>query len=527
MSIVQNTVSEIGDVLLIHPTNPVTGLSALSGFTDVVGGEIGTRFFTKEFRWSVNGFIWTSWIELTDLNLQGLSLTETNPFYIQYRYTRAGTDPTGFLTFTSIALSGTYVDLNCGPVFANSIFSEFFTCCCSQELLGWCENVLEKLYKQGLVPKYITRGDETGTADEDYLAFWRAVACYFAIFVRYARVFEDYYDTKRILGIFLEQRDMVLCRDESLAQLQFLASNYLTEIGRRGTQSSFAKTTNNSPSILGEVSRLICRGDTDEYIHTISQKQYVGLNVGNGSPMYRGVDHDPAFWRGYEVDPGLTTEANYPTIGSGHSFGSDQCVLPAGAGFGSNSVAGPDGTSGAIIVSPNLDYYIELVIQCAAADSDNLTVGVLGLNAGEILLPGIDGSAASLYYIQGESVPIGNQTYRFRFHIYNASESQQTTAQATLDGGTGVHKQMTSAVAKLIPIVRVTDEGVGNDSSWTVIEYKFGVLRTPYSRGFIHTSKILELFLKQNNTILTNQEVTQVLRDKFVPYNTALIANYL
>ena len=55
MAVVNNTASEIGDVLLMRATIPVSGLIALTGFIESVVGETATRFWIKEFRYAIDG----------------------------------------------------------------------------------------------------------------------------------------------------------------------------------------------------------------------------------------------------------------------------------------------------------------------------------------------------------------------------------------------------------------------------------------------------------------------------------------
>ena len=88
MAIVENIASEIGDVILIRDSVPIVGLVTLASFTDSVVNETGTKFFTKEFRYSTDGINFTTWIELTNPNIAAVNVTPTSTFVTEYRYIR-------------------------------------------------------------------------------------------------------------------------------------------------------------------------------------------------------------------------------------------------------------------------------------------------------------------------------------------------------------------------------------------------------------------------------------------------------
>jgi len=242
MAIEQNISSEIGDVILIKGNIPLIGLISFTAFADTLIGETGSKFFTKEFRYSLDGINFTTFQELTVPNITAISVNPTDFFFIEYKYTRAGTDASGTLRFIDNTLSAVFADLVCGPTYEKSIFNQFFSCF-DQKILLWCLNVLEKTYKPGIIPKYITR-DKNGNVnriDEDFLAVWKAVTCFFAIIVQYARIFQDFSTFDRILKEYLIQKGLFICLDQNTEELLFLMKNYYRAINERGTKGVITK----------------------------------------------------------------------------------------------------------------------------------------------------------------------------------------------------------------------------------------------------------------------------------------------
>ena len=144
--------------------------------------------------------------------------------------------------------------------------------------MRWCIAVTEKMYKLGIVPRYITRGDECNVngEDRDYIDFWKAICCFWAIIVAYARKFETFHNNKVLLLKYLEERGMFVCENMDLTDLQYLMEYYYDEIRHRGTQMvGLAKGTdvNGVPKpVDGEILRLMCYDpECDEFLFAVSE----------------------------------------------------------------------------------------------------------------------------------------------------------------------------------------------------------------------------------------------------------------
>jgi hypothetical protein len=123
MAIIENTSTEIGDVIVIKSEIFNEGISTLESFVDITEDETGTRFFDRRFRYSIDGGVnFSDWFELSFVNINGLEVdgSISNSFVIEYNYQRAGTDATGTIAFNSVALTGAV-----RPSAFGKIFKEF------------------------------------------------------------------------------------------------------------------------------------------------------------------------------------------------------------------------------------------------------------------------------------------------------------------------------------------------------------------------------------------------------------------
>ena len=101
MAVTGSSTDSNGDQLLVSLQTPYENVTEVLGFTDSITGEDTSCYYTKDYRWGIDGVTYSDWVPLTDVNLQTLVLNPVNKFWIEYRYTQVG-DCT--LTFNSIAL---------------------------------------------------------------------------------------------------------------------------------------------------------------------------------------------------------------------------------------------------------------------------------------------------------------------------------------------------------------------------------------------------------------------------------------
>lgn len=134
-------------------------------FTNFALNEVSTtsRYFKKEFRYSTDGGLnFTNWMDLNNVNVQNIVVSRRDLFVTEIKLTRQGLNATGELVFNSLNIGGIYKELPY-KIYGKTIFNDFFTVN-DVGVIGWQLNVLEKLYKDGIMPWYMER--DTG---EEYL----------------------------------------------------------------------------------------------------------------------------------------------------------------------------------------------------------------------------------------------------------------------------------------------------------------------------------------------------------------------
>lgn len=373
MAISGNISNQQGDSFLIETTVPIVGLIALSDFIDTTTGS-----FYKEFRYATDGINFTSWYELTADNLAAVSVQASDNFLIEYRYTNLLNSEA---TFTDIEVSGSFSSITCGKTYQASIFNEFFGCT-NTEVLQWCINVTGKLYKDGIVAKYVTRGDEANIngIDRDYVDFWRTVACVFGYAVVFARQFQNFRTSERILDAYLESRGIIFCDSNTETEKNYLVEKFFDEIRQRGTNRIYKTKIENNSTVDGELLRSICYDTDDEFIFNLHLPHTVGWSVGNSSPLFRSLEGQEGVNKSYETTEDFVDLDLYPTFGNG-----TQAILTDGdkdvysilnvpdteiAGIGDND------TAFAINVDSGLDYEFCFFVRQPVAEA-NLTFGLL------------------------------------------------------------------------------------------------------------------------------------------------------
>lgn len=292
MAVIGNTLSNIGDVIYIHSQGAVSGNLNLTGFTDVLIGETGTRFFVKTFRYSTDGVNYSTWLSLTNPNVALIVGTIPGLIFFEFRYERGGSDITGLLEFQSIQLNGNIIiQIHDNTTTLESIFQDL----ANNDALtaAIANNLLLKIYKSGILPKFIERGE--GVDDTDFVSFWNAI-CYFLAYVSaFSNEFDNILYKRKYLIEYLKQRNIAFCEHTTtFSDLQFLSKNFYDEIRKRGTQliyrhksidvnSLFLKFegVNNSTIFLEETGKTVtpfggAKISTDDYVSAPSSGLFNG-----------------------------------------------------------------------------------------------------------------------------------------------------------------------------------------------------------------------------------------------------------
>ncbi len=203
------------------------------------------------------------------------------------------------------------------PAYSRSIYAQFF----EQDnaaVVNLAENFMEKLYKNGIVPKYIQRGKNNSAngEDVDYISFWTAVSYYFAWSVVYSRQFLELEDNRELLYDYLVNKGMGVNPDSNIEELQYVMRNFYDEIRKRGTVNVFKQFNAEPDDVLtnGEFLRLIGYKETDEFKYVMTSPIHFGWCIGRCSPLYRGTGMDYQLIKGYENTEDLISLDEYPLL---------------------------------------------------------------------------------------------------------------------------------------------------------------------------------------------------------------------
>lgn len=286
-----NRIYNIGDTLVITVKPKQKGTAIITSFEDSFIGLAEEKKIHRDYRIIEDDMFYTDWVELTNDTINGKELKQNN--YIQVRYTRYGTDLSGYIEFQNIVFNGDFnPEVINSPILDNSIFADIAW---SEETEALAKNLFKKLYYRGILPMYILRGDNRSVdEDKDFITLFYSVAKYFAIIIRFFKRFEKFYDDEKLMLEWLRQNEIQF--DEStikLTQLQFLAHHLYDEIRKRGTTMIFKRqgdvVSDKEIEIDGEFIRLIRSKRSDELLYENIPFKKLGWCLGNSSPLYRGT----------------------------------------------------------------------------------------------------------------------------------------------------------------------------------------------------------------------------------------------
>ena len=554
MAVVGNTCSEIGDVMIVTMDTPITGVRQINNFTDNSVGETATRFFEKKFRYSLDGGLNFNPEGYLDLNPTNLSVIVIDPSYdliVEYRYERAGTDTTGLLEWSETTLSTSSYSYVSGIAFDNSVFRYFFETSYQPSMLSWSLNVLEKLYSPGILPQSMTRNENQNIdqEDRDFIDFWRAITHYYALFVCYARAFEDFRNNQQLIVEYLRQRGIYVCESQTLADLQYIQENFWDEMRHRGT-AMIAKKKGDDISgtpkpVDGELLRLLCYNDEcDEFLFGISEFDSIGWVVDRWSPLWRGLTHQAQFTKIYERTQKVSDLTKYPLINAGDvAIVSDSDAgipvmsitsVAAGDSSGIGTRNGNYNADFATNVDPSLPYELSFVVKSDVTSGDvKLTVGLFGYTS--------DGTATSFQAMDTASlvdqdIAIDevelNDGYWHKIsvilHPFNSAfDSDPNYRLPNINAGTNLRFKSEST-CKVIPRI-VLDNTSGGSSSGEMRIYgmRFAPAYTEYSTGFVNTANFLQTWTKNNQGNYTDSQIETIIKNELIPYTVTLQNNYL
>lgn len=488
----------IGDVIYVK-SDPVVGVIALTAFTENLSGVTITEFFlTKVFRYTLDGINWSEWVVLTTPNITSLAFDSKDSLIFELAYKK--NTPLPSLDIVGVDFIST--DSPTGYIeeyFRNSIFANYFNSS-DLEVLRWYINVLQKVYKRGILPNYIDRLDDF-KSDEDFIIFWKSIAKFFSYFVIYARKYQKFYEVESLLEEYIEQRGLKTSIYNDLVDLQYLMKNYYHQIFNRGTIHIVDDTSiDNAIEVDGELLRLIYYKYTDEFLFNLHKTEHFGWNLGNSSPL----------WRGLQQNQNLHKKQIYI----------DSSSIDAKIKVDSS-------------LTYTLNFFIELPVNKV------LRVRMWGYDKDDNIVTLIDYKTGidSIHSCMLEDVPLqrDDKSIFFQGIVYGVGKIPYINGTTNLNQGSHlIFKQSVVAVKIAVELVDFADLVLAYNLR-TVSDYtNFGVLDfenksycfypsfTNYSHGIIQVYNWVSCWLKNNNQQYSLHEIKQFIRKYLIPYNSHL-----
>ena len=552
MAVVENTSSEIGDVIFMKTENAVTGLTSITGFTDSTVGETAERFFIKKFRYSLDGglnYNQESYIDLTSQNLLSIPVDPTYDVFFEYRYERGGTDDTELLTWNFTSLNTVNIPLINGPVFDNSVFKNFFETYYHPAVVEWSLNVAEKLYRPGILPLSMTRDESQNInqEDRDFIDFWRTVTHFYSLLVNYARSFESYRENQLLLTDYLRQRGVFICDNQSIVDLQYIQENFWDEMRHRGTllitKPKGTLINGNEKGVDGELLRLICyRIICDEFLFSISEFDTIGWVVNRWSPLWQGISHQQQLNKIYEKLENPSDLSKYPLISQSNvSLVDDLDVgnviridsVPSGNISGIGVALGAFDEDFAINVDSGLTYELSFLVKVSGDNNSPLTIKIHTYNQNGI--PTIPLQVDTVDFIESVTILdqvnlIKNTFVKVSVLIFPSTQefiNEDNIKKPNILVGSNL-KFKSNQTCKIIPEIILDNTSGGQVSG--ILEI-YNILLTPscteYSTGFLNTKDFVQTWIKNNQGAFTNENIEQSMKSFLLPYAITLKNNYL
>lgn len=506
MIIVGDLITTEAQTIYVRNSIPGVRLTSLVSYSETTIGETLTNFFTKNFRYSLNGGVtWEDWQELNDNNLLSLSINFYDELTLEYSYLPTGTSTSG-LVFISNQLTVVQTPLQEGEKFKGSVFEKFFSSDDSN-VTNWYLNVTEKIFNEDILARYISRYNDQNSPD-DFILYWKSIAKFLAFYVILARKTSQFYSQTDFLKEYLEGRGLVTSQNDTLEELTFLMSTYLYQIRNRGTSLIYEKVVPDrsfepSSTVNGELLRLVEYDDRDEFIFNLYRTEHLGWNLGNSSPLYRGMSLNENANKIYETNSSITDLSRWPLLGNvtKQTINSiDNFILSGNSGIGSinnTTIAYSQGLglnnlgSEFIKVSSALDYELDFFIKKDAGT--NLSIGLDGYDSnGSLILhtSAIDGTTTS-DFIVNTGLSRSDVYLHIKCIVYNSKKIFNSKEYLNINSGNNlIFNPDTSSI-----IPRIIFSGSGNAY---IQKITFLPLATQYSRGFIQTQNFISCWLKDN-----------------------------
>lgn len=499
--------TEAGDTLILKGT-PVLGTTGFRRLTVKTEGE---GLLSKFLRYSVDSLNWSEWLDLSDVEIRTLV-----------------TDPQHFLCFevklvlettTSIILKSTEVVFRYSVPSEPSFYKEFplskFVPYYNYSSIEWSLNILEKVYKQGIVPKYIERGSNENWCDRDYIDFWFPIIYYFSLNLTFNKIFKDLVWFPTLLYEYLRQKGLFLGSKIKLAELFYLMEHYYSEVVKRGSLACLVDKFDDQTGVTlrSELSRLIDKGSFDEFLMAVISSDENGWVIGKTCCGFTETDTYKGFVKGYEDTEEVVDISKYPLLNPEEYSIVDGKLIHKENYF---HLGQRDRLAPLIPVNPYNSYEVSFKFKAVTSDKAPLvriTTACEGLDSLRLLL---ENSLEGGNLIQKfEMYSKSEKEYYLKFCIYGLEEAQEILELNTVYGATknlnGL-KFKSEAVKFISPYIHIDGQTLEELYVWDI---RVRLL----DRKDVFLSDVTEvvMFLKNNNIQLTNSKVEEIIKNYLLP----------
>jgi len=415
---------------------------------------------------------------------------------------------------------------------------------------------LKKLYFRGIIPCYITRGDDRDEeVDADYLSLFSSISKFFSLVIRFSKRFENFNSDIDLMKENVRQNNLYF--DESnitLEDLQYLSYHLYDEIRKRGTTLVFkskGELYSNSKvmPIDGEFRRVLNSNTNDELLNSKLPKTKMGWVVGNSSPLYRGINGVNSLNKTKENTADFVDANNYfVTENSNVSVslleGKGVLILSSDSGkcgIGRTSMS-EDASNYLIKVSSSIDYEITFSFKLRNLQpNDKLIFGVEGFDnlknklVDAFITPNGD-SITDLFFDAPLSGFRNDVWYNVRgiIHCYSSVNKDNYTNNLNIGNNLYFNNKF---VKSMLPFIQIDSNAGGAVSIWNykVRPLVWGTNILPMksrdanakSNGFIQSYNLFYIFAKNNNKGLTDEQITFISNKYLLPYNLNNITIYI
>ena len=429
------------------------------------------------------------------------------------------------------------------PFFDKSVFGKYFDID-DADLMAWVDNVYDKLKQKGIVANYILRQDENGI-DTDFEDYYIPIVKFFGYLVRLAREFESFKDNDYLANEYLVQNGSFTTGNQVLDELAYLITNSLRRKSKRGSIDTI--TPSNTFGIPdGELLNLINWDDLTFFKLGFARPEHNSWNLNNSSPLNRSCTGRYDLNLGYEYSEDVEDLGNYPILNPSYvnksTYHGKVCVEIEAVPLGSNAGIGGFDLTKKIVINPNFNYEITFKI-AQDITFENITFGCLAFDGidNPISLKSVTTGGNSNYFFQTRRLNKAGEFYFVRGILYNKDQPLMSLDNARLNIGFGRNLKLTENTVSIIPYILMDNnfsddsdgesdyfdsdsfsESDGYDGQPSI--YIWNLKVTPasldYGRCYLNNKRFVDIVMSNKNGSYTNEEIRDIIRRKFVNYNT-------